>query len=388
MTSGTHASYLTSLSQILSEDSQSRTAGFAHILSSIEEAFYVKSILPDQCVFLAAANHVHEPAAFKVLYSIIRMTRSLDAVQADALRPHSMTLLQYSTTDEPRLRENFWKICTALWERDIALLHPAAACALWRKFLSTTAQEPEDLSDRIELVFRLVRALPTTPVDAVSVHDFFREAYAAYADIIAKDVDLRREMLRTLAFLMCHDGNDRVAEQARSDALAPTTLPPEWVSLLLHQLQSSSQQVLAAMCIEELTGAKGGLCEPLVAAGLCDTLLRLVQTRVDTQLCTCAMRALSNVSARYFTAWSAMVMPSAMAVYASVLQRGDVTEAVKSCVRQHIADLCIFPTCLRTFMQAGGLNTVLQRDSAAGRFRSSSTTDMLISLLVAGDESS
>ena len=365
-----HAEYMEAVSSAMSTDSVTRNRGLEALQSHVRRAWDNACTPADQCVFFTAVKHVQEPAAFALLHVILKVTDDLDADQAAALQTRNQELLSYALCDDRKLQAYFWRMCDVLWKHNVATMHPATACHLWRSYLTNAAplHAPDAAKEHLLTVFRLLRALPVNQ-DAASIHAFLLETYAAYADVIVAHSALLQRVVTTINVILCN-----------GDA-AVQVLPTEWVTLLLRQLEEPATQDVAVAVLEDLTHVRSNhFCAPLIAAGACEHLLRLIQTRTGAALCTCAVRTLQNLATRHFSAWSILVLPAAMAVYAVILQR-DTPECVKSCVRQLVTALCIFPECVRAFMQGAGLESVLQQDVSAGRFRSSTTADMFTDLL-------
>ena len=373
------AEYIAAVRDILAGDAATRAAGFRAIRPEVQRAFYDDDCLPDQCVFYAAAQHSAEPDAFALLVVMLRIIEHLDAPQISALQAVNQDIVNYAMHADVRLQTCFWKACEVLWAHDLAVLHPASACHLWRKYLTLYTHD-EGIKDALMLILRLMYVLPTAAQDASTLHALLLEMYANHAEVIGAQSKLRQQAVMTISLYF--GLTDDTAAKTRAADIAPSILPEAWVSLLLRQLDAPTTQETAIIVMEELSRADTLLCMPIICANGCERLLHLLHTHTEAILCTCAVRTLRNFATRHFNAWSLLVMPGAMATYADLLQRDGVPECVKSCVRQMLADLVIFPTCVRRFMQSAGLEHVLQHDVSAGRFRSSVTTDIFTDLLV------
>ena len=127
------AEYIAAVRDILAGDAATRAAGFRAIRPEVQRAFYDDDCLPDQCVFYAAAQHSAEPDAFALLVVMLRIIEHLDAPQISALQAVNQDIVNYAMHADVRLQTCFWKACEVLWAHDLAVLHPASACHLWRK---------------------------------------------------------------------------------------------------------------------------------------------------------------------------------------------------------------------------------------------------------------
>ena len=357
--------YLRAVADAMGSDDTQRQVGFDALLPHVRHAFHTDGTLPDQCVLFAAIKHVDEPAAFALLHAMLKMNDRLDDTQAAGLRARGTELLAYALCTERRLQTYFWSICGVLWKHAIAPLHPATACHLWRRYLADIAPvtvSAEAVKEPLMTVLHLSQLLP---LDDQDVHQFVFDVCVSYRSAVATSSKLQACVIATLHRLFVTP--------------AFVSLPAAWAKWLSTQLETEHAE-LAAVLLDELTRGGSNVVAPLVDAGICGQLLRMLHTQSGAKRVTCGVRAMLNMAKRSFVAWNVLVQPDAMTTYALVLQR-DAAECVKACVRQLVTALCVFPDCLREYMRQSGLEAVLQQDAAAGRFRGSAAADLFIDVL-------